>query len=68
MAASRSLMEVTTPAERIKPLHWMIGEWTLESEDGMRIDMVIDLDDRNETICSARLSSPMPRKAPKPPT
>jgi uncharacterized protein (TIGR02246 family) len=55
MAASRSLMEATTPAERIKPLHWMIGEWTLESEDGVRIDMVINLDDRNNHLLGEAL-------------
>lgn len=33
IAASHSQSETTTPAEQIRPLHWMIGEWTLESED-----------------------------------
>jgi uncharacterized protein (TIGR02246 family) len=55
MAASRSLSEVTMPSERIKPLHWMIGEWTLESEDGMRIDMVIDLDDHENHLLGEAL-------------
>jgi uncharacterized protein (TIGR02246 family) len=55
MAASRSLSEVTAPSERIKPLHWMIGEWTLESEEGMRIDMVIDLDDHGNHLLGEAL-------------
>jgi len=50
MAASRSLPEVTPPAEWIKPLHWLAGEWTLEGEDGLRIEMVIDLDDRENFL------------------
>jgi uncharacterized protein (TIGR02246 family) len=55
MASSRSLAEVTTPSERIKPLHWLVGEWTLESENGMRIDMVIDLDERGNFLLGEAL-------------
>lgn len=55
MAVSRSLLEVTKLSERIKPLHWMIGEWTLESEDGVRIDMVIDLDERENNLLGEAL-------------
>jgi uncharacterized protein (TIGR02246 family) len=55
IAASHYRSAVTTPAEQIKPLHWMIGEWTLESEDGMRIDMVIDLDDRENHLLGESL-------------
>jgi hypothetical protein len=55
MASSSSLSEVSTPAEQIKPLHWMIGEWTLEGEDGMRIDMVIDLDGRENFLLGEAL-------------
>jgi uncharacterized protein (TIGR02246 family) len=55
MAASHSLSEVTTPSEQLKPLHWMIGEWTLESQDGLRIDMVIDLDVRENHLLGEAL-------------
>ncbi|RPJ34786.1 MAG: SgcJ/EcaC family oxidoreductase [Verrucomicrobiaceae bacterium] len=55
MASSRSLAEVTTLSERIKPLHWLIGEWTLEGEDGLRIDMVINLDDREKYLLGEAL-------------
>jgi uncharacterized protein (TIGR02246 family) len=55
MAVSRSLSEVTALSERIKPLHWMIGEWTLESEEGVRIDMAIDLDDRENYLLGEAL-------------
>lgn len=55
IASSRSLAEVTTPSERIKPLHWLIGEWTLEGEDGLRIDMVINLDDRENYLLGEAL-------------
>lgn len=55
MAASRSLSEETVPAERIKPLHWLVGEWTLEREDGTRIEMVIDLDDRESHLVGEAL-------------
>jgi uncharacterized protein (TIGR02246 family) len=55
IAASHYRPEVTTPAEQIKPLHWLIGEWTLESEDGLRIDMVIDLDDRENHLLGESL-------------
>jgi uncharacterized protein (TIGR02246 family) len=55
IASSHYRSEVTTPAEEIKPLHWMIGEWTLESEDGVRIDMVIDLDDRQNHLLGESL-------------
>lgn len=59
IAVSRSLSEATKPSERIKPLHWMIGDWTLESEDGMRIDMVIDLDDHgNHLLGEALITKP----------
>lgn len=50
LASSRSMSESTAPAERIRPLHWMIGEWTLEQEDGGRIDMVIDLDESENSL------------------
>jgi uncharacterized protein (TIGR02246 family) len=50
IASSNSVPAVATPAELIKPLHWMIGEWTLESEDGMRIEMVIKLGDRENYL------------------
>lgn len=55
MASSRSLSEVTMPSERIKPLHWLVGDWTLESADGMRIDMVIDLDERENFLLGEAL-------------
>jgi uncharacterized protein (TIGR02246 family) len=55
MAASSSRSEVTSPAEQIEPLHWLIGEWTLESDDGVRIDMVIDLDDRTNHLLGESL-------------
>ena len=60
MASSRSSSEVTAPSELLKPLHWLIGEWTLESELGVRIDMVIDLDDReNFLLGEARVTDTM---------
>jgi uncharacterized protein (TIGR02246 family) len=49
-ASSRNLADVTTPSERIRPLHWLIGEWTLEQEDGGRIDMAIDLDEQGNHL------------------
>jgi uncharacterized protein (TIGR02246 family) len=59
IAVSRSLSEATKPSERIKPLHWMIGEWTLEREDGMRIEMVIDIDDPgNHLLGEALITKP----------
>jgi hypothetical protein len=41
IAASHNQSETTTPAEQIRPLHWMIGEWTLESEDEGTITLVM---------------------------
>jgi uncharacterized protein (TIGR02246 family) len=55
IAASRTLSDATTLSERIKPLHWMVGEWTLEGQDGLRIDMVIDLDDRENFLLGEAL-------------
>jgi len=55
IASSRSLAETTAPSERIKPLHWLIGEWTHERGDGTRIDMVIDLDDRENHLLGEAL-------------
>lgn len=57
MAASRSFPEVITPAEQIKPLHWMIGEWTLEGDTGVRIDMTMHLDDSGNFILGEALVS-----------
>jgi uncharacterized protein (TIGR02246 family) len=68
MAVSRSLSEATTLSERIKPLHWMIGEWTLESDDGVRIDMVIDLDDRENHLLGEALITDAMQWQPKPST
>ena len=50
LASSRSLAEVTAPSERIRPLHWLMGEWTLEQEDGGRIEMAIDLDEHGNSL------------------
>lgn len=55
MASCRSLSEVTAPSEQIKPLHWLTGEWTLESQDGVRIDMVINLDDSENFLLGEAL-------------
>jgi len=55
IATSREKLEVTPPSERIKPLHWLIGEWTLEGGEGLRIDMVIDLDDRGNYLLGEAL-------------
>lgn len=30
LASSRSLAETTPLSGRIRPLHWMVGEWTFE--------------------------------------
>lgn len=55
IASSRSLSDITMPSERIKPLHWLAGDWTLESAEGMRIDMVIDLDERENFLLGEAL-------------
>lgn len=55
MASSRSISEVIQPSEQIKPLHWLIGEWTLESEEGLRMDMVLHLDDRGNYLLGEAL-------------
>lgn len=54
-AISRDKSEITPPSEQIKPLHWLIGEWTLEGEDGVRVDMVIDLDQRENYLLGEAL-------------
>ena len=43
------------PAERLKPLHWLVGEWTLEGEDGLRVDMVLNLDDSGNYLIGESL-------------
>ncbi len=55
IATSRNQSEVTPPAERLKPLHWLVGEWTLEGEDGLRVDMVLDLDDSGNYLLGESL-------------
>jgi uncharacterized protein (TIGR02246 family) len=55
IASSHNEAETTTPAELIKPLHWLIGEWTLEGEDGFRIDLVVDLDGRENFLLGEAL-------------
>lgn len=49
-AISRDKLEVTPPSEQIKPLHWLIGEWTLEGDEGVRVDMVFQLDGRENYL------------------
>lgn len=55
IATNRNQLEVTPPAERLRPLHWLVGEWTLESEDGLRVDMVLDLDDSGNYLLGESL-------------
>lgn len=55
IATSRNQPEVIPPAERLKPLHWLAGEWTLEGEDGLRVDMVLDLDDSGNYLLGESL-------------
>lgn len=55
LASSRSLADITPPSEQIRPLHWMMGEWTFENEDGLRVDMVIDLDERENNLLGEAL-------------
>ena len=63
MDESRSLPEVPKLSDWIKPLHWMTGEWTLESDDGLRIDMVIDLDDRENYLLGEALVTDVTHEA-----
>ncbi len=44
IASSRDHLEVTPPSEHLKPLVWLAGEWTYEGDDGVRMDLAIDLD------------------------
>ena len=55
IATNRDQSEFTPPDERIKPLYWLVGEWTLEGEDGLRVDMVIDLDDSGNYLLGESL-------------
>ncbi|MGL5018398.1 MAG: YybH family protein [Luteolibacter sp.] len=55
IATNRDQLEVTPPAERLKPLRWLIGEWTLEDEDGLRIDLVIHPDDAGNFLLGESL-------------
>jgi uncharacterized protein (TIGR02246 family) len=55
IATNRDQPEVTPPAEQLKPLYWLIGEWTLENEDGLRIDLVIHPDDRGNFLLGESL-------------
>lgn len=55
IATNRDQPKVTPPAERLKPLHWLVGEWTLEGEDGLRVDMVLDLDDSGNYLLGESL-------------
>lgn len=54
-AAACENPEITQPSQQIKPLHWLIGEWTLEGEDGVRVDMVIGLDQRENYLLGEAL-------------
>jgi len=45
IASSRDHLELTPPSEHLKPLAWLAGDWTYEGEDGVRMDLVLDLDD-----------------------
>lgn len=44
IASSRDHLEVTPPSEHLKPLVWLVGEWTYEGDDGVRMQLAIDLD------------------------
>jgi uncharacterized protein (TIGR02246 family) len=57
MASSRNLSEISSAAEQIEPLHWLVGQWTFEGDDGMRIDMVIRLDDGENYLLGEALVS-----------
>ena len=44
IASSRDHLEVTAPSEHLKPLVWLAGEWTYEGDDGVRMQLAIDLE------------------------
>jgi uncharacterized protein (TIGR02246 family) len=54
-AVSCDKLEVTPPSEQIKPLRWLIGEWTLEGENGLRVDMAIHPDERENYLLGEAL-------------
>jgi uncharacterized protein (TIGR02246 family) len=45
IASSRDHLELTPPSEHLKPLAWLAGDWTYEGDDGVRMDLVLDLDE-----------------------
>ena len=45
IASTRDQLEVTAPAEHLKPLAWLEGEWTYQGEDGVHMELALDLDD-----------------------
>ena len=54
IASSRDHLEVTPPSEHLKPLVWLVGEWTYEGDDGVRMELAIDLDNSgNFLLCEA---------------
>ena len=54
IASSRDHLEVTPPSEHLKPLVWLVGEWTYEGDDGLRMELAIDLDNSgNFLLCEA---------------
>lgn len=55
IATNRNQPEVMPPSERLRPLHWLMGEWTLEGENGLRVDMVLDLDDSGNYLLGESL-------------
>jgi uncharacterized protein (TIGR02246 family) len=44
IASSRDHLEVTPPSEHLKPLVWLVGEWTYEGDDGVRMALAVDFD------------------------
>jgi uncharacterized protein (TIGR02246 family) len=57
IASSRDHLEVTPPSEHLKPLVWLVGEWTHHSPDGVRMNLAIDLDNSGNFLLGEAIAT-----------
>ncbi len=57
IASTRDQMEVTPPSEHLKALAWLEGEWSYEGEEGVRMDLVLEMDGSGNFLLGEAIST-----------
>ncbi len=57
IASTRDQVEVTPPSEHLKALAWLGGDWSYEGDDGVRMDLALEMDGSGNFILGEAIST-----------